>query len=81
MRWKYGLDEAPPLPTNIILGLQWAFIAIPPVIILGKIVGTLHFGEYAAEILYLQKLFFIAGLVLLAQPYQKVQSSMNSYQM
>jgi len=67
MQWKYGLNESPPLSTNIILGLQWAFIAIPPVIILGKIVGALHFGEPAAEILYLQKLFFIAGLTLLAQ--------------
>lgn len=67
MKWKYELDESPPPSTNIILGLQWAFIAIPPVVILGKIVGALHFGESADEILYLQKLFFITGLALLAQ--------------
>jgi len=67
MKWKYGLDESPPPSANIILGLQWAFIAIPPVIILGKIVGALHFGESVAGILYLQKLFFITGLTLLAQ--------------
>ena len=67
MKWKYGLDESPPASGNLILGLQWAFIAIPPVIILGKIVGSLYPGGSAAEILYLQKLFFITGLVLLAQ--------------
>lgn len=67
MKWKYGLDEHPPHSANIILGLQWAFIAIPPVIIIGKIVGTLYFGESAAGILYLQKLFFLTGLTLLAQ--------------
>jgi xanthine/uracil permease len=67
MQWKYGLDESLPLPANIILGLQWAFIAISTIVILGKVVGTLHPGESANEILYLQKLFFITGLTLLSQ--------------
>jgi len=67
MRWKYGLNESPPLSANIVLGLQWAFITISPVIILGKIVGTLYPGEPASEILYIQKLFFMTGLTILAQ--------------
>jgi xanthine/uracil permease len=67
MHWKYGLNESPPFPASIILGLQWAFIAISTIVILGKIVGTLHFGEAESEIIYLQKLFFMAGLTLLSQ--------------
>ncbi len=67
MQWQYDLNEPPPLHANIILGLQWAFIAISTIIILGKIVGTLHFGEPEDQILYLQKLFFLAGISLLSQ--------------
>ena len=67
MQWKYDLDESPPLAATILLGLQWAFIAISPIIILGKIVGALHAGESANEILYLQKLFFLTGAALLGQ--------------
>lgn len=67
MKWEYDLNEPPPLRTNIILGLQWAFIAISTIVILGKIVGSLHFGESEDQILYLQKLFFLTGVTLLAQ--------------
>lgn len=67
MKWEYDLNEPLPLRTNIILGLQWAFIAISTIVILGKIVGNLHFGESEDQILYLQKLFFLTGVTLLAQ--------------
>jgi xanthine/uracil permease len=67
MQWKYGLNESPPPAATILLGLQWAFIAISPIIILGKIVSALHSGEAGNEILYLQKLFFLTGVVLLIQ--------------
>jgi xanthine/uracil permease len=67
MQWKYDLDESPPLAATILLGLQWAFIAISPIIILGKVVGALHSGESANEILYLQKLFFLTGAALFIQ--------------
>jgi xanthine/uracil permease len=67
MQWKYGLNESPPPSTNAILGLQWAFIAIATIVILGKIVGTLHFGDSQHEIVYLQKLFFMAGVTLISQ--------------
>ena len=49
------------------MGLQWAFIAISTIVILGKIVSSIHFGEVQDEILYLQKLFFLTGAALIFQ--------------
>lgn len=67
MQWEYALNERPPLLTTILLGLQWAFIAISSIVILGKIIGTFHFGESKEQILYLQKLFFLTGVSLFCQ--------------
>ena len=67
MKFEYNLEDSPPLTANLILGLQWAFIAISTIIILGKIVGSIHFGESADEILYLQKLCFLTGATLIFQ--------------
>jgi xanthine/uracil permease len=67
MKLKYDLEEPPPFPANLVLGLQWAFIAISTIVILGKIVGSIHFGESQDEILYLQKLFFLTGAALISQ--------------
>jgi xanthine/uracil permease len=67
MQWKYDLDESTPFSATIILGLQWAVIAITTIVILGKIVGSLYLAESGGEIVYLQKLFFITGAALLSQ--------------
>lgn len=67
MQWKYDLNESPPFVANIILGLQWAIIAMTTIVIIGKIIGTIYFQESGQEILYLQKLFFITGLTILSQ--------------
>ncbi len=67
MQLEYGLNEKPTPLTTIILGLQWALIAISTIVILGKIVGALYFVETANEILYLQKLFFLTGVTILSQ--------------
>jgi len=67
MKFEFGLDDTPPLPVNLVLGLQWAFIAVSTIVILGKIVSAIHFGESQDEILYLQKLFFLTGAVLIIQ--------------
>jgi xanthine/uracil permease len=67
MKLEYGLDESPPTTVNLVLGLQWAFIAIATIIILGKVVSVINFGESQDEIIYLQKLFFLSGAALIAQ--------------
>jgi xanthine/uracil permease len=67
MKFKYDLEEPPPFLANLVLGLQWAFIAISTIVILGKIVSSIHFGEVQDEILYLQKLFFLTGAALIFQ--------------
>ncbi len=67
MRFDYGLDDVPPLRVHLLLGLQWAFLAMSTIVILGKIVGSIQPGGDDQETLYLQKLFFLTGAVLLAQ--------------
>lgn len=67
LKLKYGLDEVPPFFELILLGLQWFAIAVPVVLIVGKIVAGLHFSDPGAQIIYIQKIFFITGISLLAQ--------------
>jgi xanthine/uracil permease len=67
MVFKYGLDEKPPFLENGLLGLQWLFIALPSILIIGKIVGALHFPSPEAQVLYIQKVSFIAAVTLLFQ--------------
>ena len=67
IKLKYGLDEWPPLGELLLLGLQWFAIAVPIVIIIGNIVAGLHFDSPAEQGVYMQKVFFITGLSLLAQ--------------
>ena len=67
MKLEYDLEDSPPLAANLVLGLQWALIAISTIVILGKIVGSIHFGQTQDEILYLQKLFFLTGATLIVQ--------------
>ena len=67
LKLKYKLDETPPFLELLFLGLQWFAIAVPTVIIVGKIVAGLHFEDPGGQIIYLQKIFFITGISLLAQ--------------
>lgn len=67
LRLKYGLDDLPPFAELILLGLQWFAIIVPIVIIVGKIVAGLHFTHAVDRIIYIQKIFFVAGVSLLVQ--------------
>lgn len=64
---KYHLDERPPLASTLLYGLQWLAVSLPAVIIIGKLVAELHFSDPGAQVIYMQKLFFITGLSLLLQ--------------
>ena len=67
MQFKYGLDDKPPFGENLLLGLQWFFVAIPSILIIGKIVGGLHFAGLPDQVIYLQKLSFVMAVTLFFQ--------------
>jgi xanthine/uracil permease len=67
MQFDYGLDERPPLLKSILVGLQWAAILIPSIIIIGKVGGVLHFSDPGDLITYLQKMSFVMAATLLFQ--------------
>jgi xanthine/uracil permease len=67
VKFRYGLDDIPPLSETILFGLQWLAISIPGIVILGNIVGGLHFTDPSDQIIYLQKLFFVTGVTLFFQ--------------
>lgn len=72
---KYNLEDRPgPLPL-LLYGLQWWIVSLPSVVIMGAILVQASFpGSQAAgpavgaeQIFYMQKLFMIMGLGMLAQ--------------
>lgn len=67
MRLDYGLDERLPFFRSLLFGLQWAVIAASVGIILGKVAASVHYGQPAGQILYLQKLFFMTAVSVLLQ--------------
>lgn len=67
IKLKYSLDEKPPLIDTLLYGLQWFTISLPTVIIIGKVVSGLHFSDPVAQVNYMQKLFFVVAISLLAQ--------------
>ncbi|MGI6512921.1 MAG: purine/pyrimidine permease [Syntrophomonadaceae bacterium] len=67
MRFNYGLDEMPPWGPWLVFGLQWFILAVPPLIILGKVVAGLQFADVEGQVLYLQRLSLVTGLTLIAQ--------------
>lgn len=67
MYFKYGLDERPPLGETVLYGLQWFAVAIPIIIVIGKISGAFHFSAIGDQMVYLQKLTFVMAFALLAQ--------------
>ncbi|NLP43151.1 MAG: purine/pyrimidine permease [Peptococcaceae bacterium] len=64
---RYQLEDKPSFWRNILFGLQWLAIAMPMIIIVGKIVATLQFEDPSQQIIYIQKVFFVIGLSILIQ--------------
>ena len=62
--FAYGLDERPPLPELLLLGLQWTAIIIPIVIIIGSIVGEVQSYQPAETILFMRKTAFLIALTI-----------------
>lgn len=67
MQFKYGLDDKVPLGENWLLGLQWLFVAIPSILIIGRIVGGLHYTSPLDQVIYLQKMSLVMALTIFFQ--------------
>jgi xanthine/uracil permease len=67
VKFTYGLDERPPAGELLLFGMQWLAIAVPAIVIIGKVIGTLHFSDGGAQVIYLQKVAFVTALTLLVQ--------------
>jgi len=67
VRYSYELDEIPPVTELVIIGLQWLAVISSILIVGGRLVAEMHYEDSLEKTVYLQKIFFIAGLTLLAQ--------------
>jgi xanthine/uracil permease len=67
MQIEYGLDQRVPFIKSWLIGSQWAAVIVSSIIILGKVIGELHFGDSVGLIIYLQKLLFLNAATLLCQ--------------
>lgn len=67
MDLKYGVDDRPGWAEILLLGLQWLAVTIPSILIAGKVIAGFHFDDMNGQIIYLQKIFFITGLLFIAQ--------------
>lgn len=67
MRLKYNLEDRPPFRELLLFGLQWFAVSIPSVVIIGRAVGSLQWGNAADQVIYLQKTVFVVALTLFCQ--------------
>ena len=67
MQFRYGLDDRPPLREWLLFGLQWFAVAVPSVIIIGRVVGHLQFPDGPGQTVYLQKTCFLTAVTLIVQ--------------
>lgn len=64
---KYGLDDKAGLLPLLMYGLQWWVVSLPSVIIMGAVIGRMHYSGIAEQTFYLQKLFAVTGIATVAQ--------------
>lgn len=67
MKFKYSINDIPPLNILVLNGLQWFVLLIPIIIMVGKTIGVSFLLDPHEEILYIQKLLFIVSLSLFLQ--------------
>ncbi len=69
MKLQYGIDDKVPILKSLLIGIQWAALLISTIIILGKVVGDIHYADHYNQVLYLRKLLLICSLTLFFQIY------------
>ena len=67
MELKYGLEDRPGWGEMLLFGLQWLAVTVPSILIAGKVIAGFHYDDAASQIIYLQKIFFITGLLFFGQ--------------
>ncbi|MFA5518421.1 MAG: solute carrier family 23 protein [Spirochaetota bacterium] len=68
MELKIGLNSKPKFTDTFMYALQWFVITIPAVVIIGKVLAEMTYSEPVLQILYMQRLFFVTGLLMIIQP-------------
>lgn len=51
----------------MLYGLQWLVLSVPTILILGRVLGVMHFEDAPSQIFYMQKLFALGGIFLIIQ--------------
>ncbi|MBM4271706.1 MAG: xanthine permease [Deltaproteobacteria bacterium] len=67
MEFKYGLEDRPPLWEAVMVGLQWCALAVPFMIILGKVASAVHTADPEYQTVYLQKTAFVMAAFLILE--------------
>lgn len=67
LKLRYQLNDRMNFKHLMLYGIQWWVIAMPMVVILGVVSGSLHETTFAGQSWYLQKMFIIVGLTMLVQ--------------
>lgn len=67
MNLKYTLNERPKFNHLLMYGLQWLVISAPNVLTCAMLGKIQFFDDPAMQTLYLQKLYFVVGLVMIVQ--------------
>ncbi|MHB1654728.1 MAG: uracil-xanthine permease family protein, partial [Desulfitobacteriaceae bacterium] len=65
--FKYGIDDRPAFWKLTLFGLQWLAVAIPMILIIGRVGAGLQYSDPLNQILYIQRMFFVTGIALLAE--------------
>ncbi|MEM4456834.1 MAG: solute carrier family 23 protein, partial [Archaeoglobaceae archaeon] len=64
---RYELEDVPKLRDLISISVQWLLVIAPILIIGGRIVAEMHYADAMEKTAYIQKVFFVSGLTLIAQ--------------
>ena len=51
----------------MLYGLLWLVLSVPTILILGRVLGVMHFEDAPSQIFYMQKLFALGGIFLIIQ--------------
>ena len=51
----------------MLYGLQWLVISVPTILILGRVLGVIHFDDAPSQTFYMQKLFALGGVFMIIQ--------------
>lgn len=67
MSFKYGVDTVPPPLELCLFALQWLFITLPALIIIGRVAAGVDPASPVDQVAYMQKVFFVTAVSLLLQ--------------